>query len=102
MLDNKRMTATEEFSLPQHSAYFDGHFDHKKILPAVAQISLCMDLHKEKFNQDFLVKSARFYREIAPDQSISIRCNHGSDSKLVFEILHQNELCSKITFSLAQ
>lgn len=91
-----------EVILPEDSAYFDGHFDHKKILPAVAQISLCMAQHSDKFTRGFALSSARFYKEISPGRPIQIRCDNSKKSRLIFELFDQAELCSKITFSLAQ
>lgn len=88
--------------LPADSPYFDGHFEHKKILPAVAQISLCMAQHKEKFTQGFTLSSARFYKEIGPEKPIHIGCDNSKKNRLVFELFDQAELCSKIVFSLAQ
>jgi 3-hydroxymyristoyl/3-hydroxydecanoyl-(acyl carrier protein) dehydratase len=91
-----------EVVLPDNSPYFDGHFEHKKILPAVAQVSLCMAQFKEVLQPGFTLSSARFYREIGPGKLLAIRCDNSKKTRLVFELLDQTELCSKIVFSLAQ
>jgi 3-hydroxymyristoyl/3-hydroxydecanoyl-(acyl carrier protein) dehydratase len=102
MLDISVASNHHEVVLPEDSAYFDGHFEHKKILPAVAQISLCMAHHKEEFAQGFTFASARFYKEIGPEKPIKISCDNSKKNRLVFELFDQSELCSKIVFSLAQ
>lgn len=102
MLDISVVPNHQEIVLPEDSAYFDGHFEHKKILPAVAQISLCMAQHKEMVTHGFTLLSARFYKEIGPEKPIKISCDNSKRNRLVFELFDQAELCSKIIFSLAQ
>jgi 3-hydroxymyristoyl/3-hydroxydecanoyl-(acyl carrier protein) dehydratase len=102
MLDKTQVDIANYFVLEDSHVYFDGHFDQKKILPGVAQISLCTSYYYENFNKAISLSRARFYKEIQPGLSISIRHISNCNSKIVFELFDQNELCSKITFSIEQ
>jgi 3-hydroxymyristoyl/3-hydroxydecanoyl-(acyl carrier protein) dehydratase len=91
----------KQLCLPASHAYFDGHFIDNKILPAVAQISLCLESY---FDQDkttsIKVSRARFFNVITPDVPFEIRWKH-KGSKLMSELYSPLALCSRVTFSVA-
>lgn len=101
MPDNSPALNQEIFMLPNDHQYFDGHFEHKKILPAVAQISLCLTHIGEKFAEKaFHFSNARFYKEIIPEKRFAMRCDAHRETKLTFEFFDEDELCSRIVFQL--
>lgn len=97
--ETTRLPANSSIQLPEESRYFDGHFDTGKILPAVAQISLCLESYADWGDAgDIQFAGARFYRSIGPEQNITIRWKPKSPARLVAEIDAEHGLCSRIEF----
>ena len=49
LIEKKETSLTLEFSIPETSPYFDGHFPDFPILPAVAQVDLVVRFASEHF-----------------------------------------------------
>lgn len=93
MINNTTLT------LEEHSAYFDGHFEDGKILPAVAQISLCIDsFRKTDSDTSISFNDARFYRPIEPGQTLKINWKMKGERKLVASIDDEDGVFSRIGF----
>ena len=80
---------------------FDGHFDDKKIFPAVAQISLCKDLlESEIAGKKAVLKAAKFMRPISPGMSICLHHRSKGEDSILVEVKTDLYLYSRIKFVL--
>ena len=83
--------------------YFDGHFDNFKLLPAVAQIKIIIDISKNIFSKDIIVTKLlkiKFTNMIFPNSNIIIE-GHYSNNVLSFKIYDEDKKYSdgKIYFA---
>ena len=83
--------------------YFDGHFENFKLLPAIAQVKIVMDIFKNIFNKDLIVTKLlklKFTDMILPNTNIFIE-SHLSDNIILFKIYDDNKKYSdgKVYFS---
>lgn len=83
--------------------YFDGHFDNFKILPAIAQVHIILDIYKSIFSRDFSVNKLlklKFTNMIFPNTTVIAEANY-SDNILSFKIYDEDKKYSegKIYFS---
>jgi len=68
-----------EFSIPDDSAYFDGHFPQFKLLPAVAQITLVVNASSKHFMTPLYfcgAKRLKFTAIIQPCAAIHLELNY--------------------------
>ena len=80
---------------------FDGHFEDKKIFPAVAQISLCKDsLERGLANKEMIFKSAKFMRPISPGSNVYLHQRSRGSNATFVDIKTDLYLCSRIEFTL--
>lgn len=88
----------------ENLVYFNGHFDNFKILPAVAQIKIVIDIYKNIINKDLFVVNKllklKFTNMILPNTNVFIEC-HYSNNILSFKIYDENKKYSdgKVYFS---
>ncbi len=76
--------ATIEFSVPASSSYFDGHFPNFPILPAVAQVTIALDLAKQCFNTSSApleVKKFKFSNMIFPEKEVKLTIEISEDGQ---------------------
>ncbi|OEJ13603.1 3-hydroxyacyl-ACP dehydratase [Brachyspira hampsonii] len=83
--------------------YFDGHFENFKLLPAIAQVKITLDICKSIFSRDFSVNKLlklKFTNMILPNTNIFIE-SHFSDNIISFKIYDNNKKYSdgKLYFS---
>ncbi|MEI0602737.1 3-hydroxyacyl-ACP dehydratase [Brachyspira alvinipulli] len=83
--------------------YFDGHFDNFKLLPAVAQIKIIIDISKNIFSKDIIVTKLlkiKFTNMIFPNSNIIIEGIY-ANSILSFKIYDEDKKYSdgKIYFA---
>lgn len=76
---------TLSWSVPKNLFYFDGHFPHNPVLPAVAIIDISVQLLQKAFPQKQLghllsVPSAKFSMLIAPESKITVQARLEKDS----------------------
>lgn len=80
---------------------FDGHFESQKILPAVAQISMCESYITDEWNVGSVqFMSGKFRAPIGPGDPLKIQAVKRSDDKAVVSIIGAKGICSKIEFKL--
>jgi 3-hydroxymyristoyl/3-hydroxydecanoyl-(acyl carrier protein) dehydratase len=77
-----------EFSIPEDSDYFDGHFPQFKLLPAVAQIELIVKASSKHFMTPLCfcgAKRLKFSGVIEPCATIHLELNYMREkNKLTF------------------
>ncbi|HJH55220.1 hypothetical protein [Brachyspira hyodysenteriae] len=83
--------------------YFNGHFEKFKLLPAIAQIKIIIDISKDIFHKELVVNKLlklKFTDMILPNTNIFIEC-HLSDNIISFKIYDDNKKYSdgKVYFS---
>lgn len=73
--------------------YFDGHFDNFKLLPAIAQVRIVLDIYKSIFSRDFSINKLlklKFVNMIFPNTNITIEC-HCLNNILSFKIYDEDK-----------
>jgi 3-hydroxymyristoyl/3-hydroxydecanoyl-(acyl carrier protein) dehydratase len=78
-----------EFSIPQESPYFDGHFPGFSLLPAVAQVELVIRFASEFFGTGIDISEMRrikFSKFILPDAPLHLRLQKDEKS-LMFKLV---------------
>ena len=83
--------------------YFDGHFENFKLLPAIAQVKIVINIFKNIFNKDLIVTKLlklKFTDMILPNTNIFIE-SHLSDNIISFKIYDNDKKYSdgKVYFS---
>ena len=61
--------------IDERMAYFDGHFENFKLLPAIAQVKITLDIYRSIFSRDYSVKKLlklKFVNIIFPNSNIII------------------------------
>ncbi len=77
---------TLQWSVPKTLFYFDGHFPHNPVLPAVAIIDISAQFlqkafpHK-KLGRVFSVPSAKFSQPLGPDSKVTIHAQLDENSE---------------------
>ena len=89
--------------IDERMAYFEGHFENFKLLPAIAQIKIIIDISKDIFCKDFIVSKLlklKFTNMIFPNSNIIIE-GHYSNNVLSFKIYDEDKKYSdgKIYFA---
>ena len=77
-----------EVFISEDLPFFDGHFENFKLLPAIAQIKIALDIAKEIFETDFAVQKlskVKFINMIYPNTKVNIE-GHYSNYSLSFKI----------------
>ena len=92
-----------KFFIDKDLPYFDGHFDNFKLLPAVAQIKIIIDISKNIFSKDIIVTKLlkiKFTNMIFPNSNIIIEGIY-ANSILSFKIYDEDKKYSdgKIYFA---
>ena len=71
-----------EVFISEDLPFFDGHFENFKLLPAVAQIKIALDIAKEIFETDFAVQKlskVKFINMIYPNTKVNIEGHYSND-----------------------
>lgn len=75
-----------EFTIPEESDFFDGHFPEYKLLPAVAQFELVTRFCKKYFKTQRYVpkiKRIKFSAPIRPDIKVNLELNYNIEKQTV-------------------
>lgn len=75
IVGKKENSVSLEFSIPESSDFFDGHFPEFKLLPAVAQFEVVTRFSKKYFNTQRYVpaiKRIKFSNPIRPDTNVHL------------------------------
>ena len=86
-----------EVFISEDLPFFDGHFENLKLLPAVAQIKIALDIAKEIFETDFAVQKlskVKFINMIYPNTKVNIEGHYSNDS-LSFKIYDNDKKYSE-------
>lgn len=87
------------YLVTQNFPAFKGHFEGRPILPAVCQLSFCVDSvsrHLKKEMQVAVVKRAKFINPILPGTSLEVRLEKRADGYWLGEL---TDLQTKKKFS---
>lgn len=75
IVEKKENSVSLEFSIPESSDFFDGHFPEFKLLPAVAQFEVVTRFSRKYFNTQRYVpaiKRIKFSNPIRPDTNVHL------------------------------
>ena len=75
IVEKKGNSVSLEFSIPEFSDFFDGHFPEFKLLPAVAQFEVVTRFSRKYFNTQRYVpaiKRIKFSNPIRPDTNVHL------------------------------
>lgn len=75
IVEKKENSVSLEFSTPESSDFFDGHFPEFKLLPAVAQFEVVTRFSRKYFNTQRYVpaiKRIKFSNPIRPDTNVHL------------------------------
>ena len=78
--------AKVELYIPSHSAYFDGHFEGYKLLPAAAQLFIAVKLSHKYLGVGALIRSAKrlkFLRPVLPDIPVRVCMERNAQNGIV-------------------
>jgi len=109
LTENTGNSVSVEFSIPETSPYFDGHFPESPILPALAQVEICV-----RFAAQYLgtgidvseIKRIKFSSRVHPGRTHILRLEK-SENNLSFKILSEGRgeageiVCSSGTLVLS-
>ena len=86
-----------EVFISEDLPFFDGHFENFKLLPAVAQIKIALNIAIEIFETDFAVQKlskVKFINMIYPNTKVNIEGHYSNDS-LSFKIYDNDKKYSE-------
>ena len=76
-------TATIEMEVPSTSDFFDGHFDSFKLLPAVVQVNLVMNLAHKHLGSPLTmhkIQRTKFMSPIPPDTKVILEISYDKET----------------------
>lgn len=82
----KENSVSLEFSIPELSDFFDGHFPEFKLLPAVAQFEVVTRFSRKYFNTQRYVpaiKRIKFSNPIRPDTNVHLDLEYRAEKSSV-------------------
>lgn len=95
-----------EFSIPEESDFFDGHFPEYKLLPAVAQFEIITRFSRKYFGTERYVPDIRrikFSAPIRPNAVVRLRLHYKADKGAVAftmaDAAHSDKVYSSGSFS---
>ena len=86
IVEKKENSVSLEFSIPESSDFFDGHFPEFKLLPAVAQFEVVTRFSRKYFNTQRYVpaiKRIKFSNPIRPDTNVHLDLEHRAEKSSV-------------------
>jgi 3-hydroxymyristoyl/3-hydroxydecanoyl-(acyl carrier protein) dehydratase len=98
------LAAPQALSFPPDAAYYDGHFNGNPVTPAIAQIGACLERLAPvaaRRGQVARPVRARFFAVIDPGDTIHLTWKPGVDGSVEAALHRSGQLCSRITFKLA-
>lgn len=86
IVEKKENSVSLEFSIPELSDFFDGHFPEFKLLPAVAQFEVVTRFSRKYFNTQRYVpaiKRIKFSNPIRPDTNVHLDLEYRAEKSSV-------------------
>ncbi len=86
IVEKKENSVSLEFSIPESSDFFDGHFPEFKLLPAVAQFEVVTRFSRKYFNTQRYVpaiKRIKFSNPIRPDTNVHLDLEYRAEKSSV-------------------
>lgn len=86
IVGKKENSVSLEFSIPESSDFFDGHFPEFKLLPAVAQFEVVTRFSRKYFNTQRYVpaiKRIKFSNPIRPDTNVHLDLEYRAEKSSV-------------------
>lgn len=86
IVEKKENSVSLEFSIPDSSDFFDGHFPEFKLLPAVAQFEVVTRFSRKYFNTQRYVpaiKRIKFSNPIRPDTNVHLDLEYRAEKSSV-------------------
>jgi hypothetical protein len=102
--DIDALAAPQTLSFPAGAAFYDGHFNGNPVTPAIAQIGACLERLAPVAalrGQVARPVRARFFAVIDPGDTVRLTWKLGTDGSLEGALHRSEQLCSRITFKLA-
>lgn len=80
---------------------FDGHFEDRKIFPAVAQISMCLKmLESAAKGKKAVFRAAKFMQPITPGIKVDMHSREKGQKTIIVDLKTDLNIYSRIEFAL--
>ena len=99
IVEKKENSVSLEFSIPESSDFFDGHFPEFKLLPAVAQFEVVTRFSRKYFNTQRYVpaiKRIKFSNPIRPDTNVHLNLEYRAEKSSVSFSMQDADIEGKV------
>ena len=99
IVGKKENSVSLEFSIPESSDFFDGHFPEFKLLPAVAQFEVVTRFSRKYFNTQRYVpaiKRIKFSNPIRPDTNVHLDLEYRAEKSSVNFSMQDTDIEGKV------
>lgn len=99
IVEKKGNSVSLEFSIPESSDFFDGHFPEFKLLPAVAQFEVVTRFSRKYFNTQRYVpaiKRIKFSNPIRPDTNVHLDLEYRAEKSSVSFSMQDADIEGKV------
>jgi AMP-binding protein len=99
IVEKKENSVSLEFSIPESSDFFDGHFPEFKLLPAVAQFEVVTRFSRKYFNTQRYVpaiKRIKFSNPIRPDTNVHLDLEYRAEKSSVSFSMQDADIEGKV------
>lgn len=99
IVGKKENSVSLEFSIPESSDFFDGHFPEFKLLPAVAQFEVVTRFSRKYFNTQRYVpaiKRIKFSNPIRPDTNVHLDLEYRAEKSSVSFSMQDADIEGKV------
>ncbi len=99
IVGKKGNSVSLEFSIPESSDFFDGHFPEFKLLPAVAQFEVVTRFSRKYFNTQRYVpaiKRIKFSNPIRPDTNVHLDLEYRAEKSSVSFSMQDADIEGKV------
>ena len=99
IVGKKENSVSLEFSIPESSDFFDGHFPEFKLLPAVAQFEVVTRFSRKYFNTQRYVpaiKRIKFSNPIRPDTNVHLDLEYRAEKRSVSFSMQDADIEGKV------
>lgn len=99
IVEKKENSVSLEFSIPESSDFFYGHFPEFKLLPAVAQFEVVTRFSRKYFNTQRYVpaiKRIKFSNPIRPDTNVHLDLEYRAEKSSVSFSMQDADIEGKV------
>ena len=99
IVGKKGNSVSLEFSIPESSGFFDGHFPEFKLLPTVAQFEVVTRFSRKYFNTQRYVpaiKRIKFSNPIRPDTNVHLDLEYRAEKSSVSFSMQDADIEGKV------